>query len=567
LKKKWALTGILPFLFLLLTNFFSHFVLFQQMGLYEDDFNFIAKAINWNRTQFLSYLSETLIRNWPQGRPLGFTIPQTVAYLVPDEQALHLLYLGGVLLLTINAFLFYKIVLCWSGKERLALLAAIAFSLFPADTTKSLLIHIYQIQTSVLFCLVGIYFFLRFPRLRFISYVCAFLCLITYETPFSLFFLLPMFTAQRKQKKFWFRHFLICGFVLIITIGIRLYFGENRVSSMGNWPTTLAQIIAGMVIGPVVSMGLFLYGPARTVLHMNRELYGVMGIAFVVFGVFFLCLSKEIKKKSVFESGRTITWRLNAIQILLPEWIADWVKQILMALLWLMTAYIFAFSHFPPVVRYGRGTSVHICATIPAALLFALIISGFWAWIKTKKSIRPLFFFLLIGYLAVTVGNRFSIQQDFVKSWAYQKQFWQEIVELTPDVKDGTIIFVVNHNLPEEHYIESNSWADYFIYGQLFEFPGDWKREPMVLVTDGNWERDLTMVDGKLSFPWSVYWNFPLESNNVILLMDDAQGKLVRVQNDITTLSGYLLQPIPWNDQSGQLSAYPKKSLYHILIE
>ena len=563
MQKQQTKKRYLVFPFLLLLNFVSHFVLFKQMGLYEDDYSFIAKAINWQQSQINQYIVTTLFNAWPQGRPLGFIIPRLAAYLSPKDAPLVFLYLFGALVITINAFLCYKFVLFWSKNETIAFIAAMSFSLFPADTTKSLLIHIYHIQVSMLFILLAINIFLRYPKYRVIAYILGILSLLTYETPYALIFLLPIFTEQKKQKRFWITHLIISFSIVIFIILIRTLMGESRIASVSLPIQIMAQIIASMVIGPVVSFGLFFYGPARTVLHMNKELYVVMGISFIILTLMiWLYFRNNI---NVEESGVIKNIKMYSIEMRLPEWVATWMNQLILVTLWLCTAYLFAFSHFPPVVRYGRGTSVHISATIPASLLFSLFIYGIWRILKTKKIYKYAYIFLLSAYFSVTVGNQFSIQQDFVKSWAYQQKFWQQVLQLTPDVQEGTIVFVVNHNLPEEHYIISNSWADYFIYGELVEFPSDWKQLPMVLVTNGDWEKTIVDKNGQYYYPWNIYWNFLVESGNIILLTDDANGNLIRVDDSIHLLGDKVITSLSNNYNPVLQNQFQHKELYKVM--
>ncbi|MBI9051791.1 MAG: hypothetical protein JEZ00_20400 [Anaerolineaceae bacterium] len=589
--------NILILILLLAVNFIAHSMQFQNMGLYEDDYEFLAKAVNWDQVAYSEYLSDTWLKIWPQGRPLGFSIPQTIAYIFKGDNTLSALYLFGALILTINAFLCFTIFKAFLKDFKAALFGAILFSLFPADTTKPYLLHIFHIQTSLMFCLVALYIYIKHQKFRFISYFLGICCLITYETPFSLFLLFPLFSVESKGKKLWIKHCLIIATSLALIVLIRILMGDDRVTLLGHWSTIIAQIMASMVFGPVVSMGLFLYAPARTVLHMNNELWIVMLTIFpVVLGLLIWVIYQYPDKIVKADSNKVREFTLLAVTIRIQDWTWQWMKMTLFAVLWLMTAYILSFSHYPPVVRYGRGTSVHISATIPASLLCVLLLWGIWRMLAHKKLFRNISLVLLAGYISVVIGNRYSIQQDFVKSWNFQKQYWNDVIELIPDVDDGTIVFVVNHHLPEEHYILSNTWTDFIILGELIDFPENWSREPIVISTDGNWEKNMQLVEGKtiyrgnrsrdpllftidgrkeknlqlpagtIIYPWSLYWIFEIDSSNVILLTDDINGNLIRVNDiEINTLSG--ISFATWKGKMSErlIDQYPTTRLFEIM--
>jgi hypothetical protein len=567
MKFKPIPSSVLIFVLLLLLNFAAHTSKFQEMGLYEDDYQFLGKAINWSSKEYVSHLKSTFTEEWPQGRPLGFILPQSAAFLVGKSFGLEGLFLLGTVILTINAFLFFHIVKHWSQNPQLAMLAAIAFSLFPADTTKSYLTHMFHIQPSVLFCLIAILIFIRAPRYRWLTYLLGFGCLITYETPFSLIVLLPILTDESRTKSVWVKHFIWTTAIVLLAVGIRLFFNESRILSLGNTATLMAELIAGMVIGPVISLGLFLYGPARTVLHMNRDLILVMGVSFLCFAPLVLWGFLRWNKGRELKNQMPVTWQWKKIMIELPHWVAVWLKQIGIIWLWLMSAYLLAFTHYPPVIRYGRGTSVHISATIPAALCFAVLVWGLWRMVSGYRRLKILFLLVLVGYLSVSVGNRYSIQQDFAKSWTDQKQFWQQVVPLVADSRDGTVIFVLNHQLPEVHYIITHSWADYFLLEELIEYPDEWTRKPMVLVTDGNWERNLLVRNGKISYPWSLYWDFVIDPENIILLSDKSDGNLERVAGEIHTFTGVHMQAFPLSEEALLFSERPVKPLYELMLD
>ena len=427
----------------------------------------------------------------------------------------------------------------------------------------------YLSDSNIIIILSDWYFniFSLSPKLRFVTYILGLFSLLIYESPFTLLILLPLFLSERKQKKVWITHLAVIIGIILLTYFIRIYFGEGRVLTMDGGLLLIAKVMASVVMGPVISLGLFLYGPARTVLHMNYELFMVMLISFPIFAAGLLYVNKVRKGEIEPKNAHVIKeLHIKSVSLQIPEWIWNWLKSIAIIFIWLMSAYLLSFTHFPPVARYGRGTSVHAAATLPASLLATLIIWGIWKLLAKHKIYRIGYVLILALYFSVTLGNRYSIQQDFVQSWSFQKQYWNEIIDLVPDAKDGTIIFVVDHNLPKVHYIESTTWTDYFILSELIEFPADWNRQPMVLTIDGNWESDLKIKDEKITYPWNIFWDFTIDPDNVILITDTNDGNLVRIdQTAIQTLSGIYIEPminhqtIPLEDQ------YATRNLFTVM--
>src|SRR5205823_15053967 len=78
----------------------------------------------------------------------------------------------------------------------------------------------------------------------------------------------------------------------------------------------------------------------------------------------------------------------------------------------LVLAYGLAFTHFPPTAVNGRGTSVHLGATLGAAILFA---SGAWALQRLVKA--RLAAVVVAAYFALAGGYAMTIERDFAASW------------------------------------------------------------------------------------------------------------------------------------------------------
>src|SRR5436305_461513 len=83
-------------------------------------------------------------------RPLGFFLPDLFSFIGDKLGGLPAIYLLGFLIVTLNSFLCYRLLRTRIPRAA-ALAGALAFCLFPADTTKILLTHDFQLQPSLTF--------------------------------------------------------------------------------------------------------------------------------------------------------------------------------------------------------------------------------------------------------------------------------------------------------------------------------------------------------------------------------------------------------------------------------
>ncbi|MDQ3810093.1 MAG: hypothetical protein M3336_07375, partial [Chloroflexota bacterium] len=158
-----------------------------EFGLYEDDYFFVAQAMG----QDLSYLAGRLIVFWtlPQGRPLGFFLPDLLSFVGDKLGGLPAIYSLGFGIVTANTFLCYRLL-----RARVPALAAGAgaamFCLFPADTTKVLLTHDFQLQPALTFALLSAVAYAAGRRRT--AYLVGSGALLAYESGFLALFALPL---------------------------------------------------------------------------------------------------------------------------------------------------------------------------------------------------------------------------------------------------------------------------------------------------------------------------------------------------------------------------------------
>jgi hypothetical protein len=407
------------------------------------------------------------------------------------------------------------------SSETIAIPGALIFCLFPADTTHTFLTHAFHLQTSITFLLVASLLYLSGKRV--LPYLVIIGSLLAYESPFMVFLAVPLlrkkvgdYSLMRELT----RHIAILVGIILVVVVIRISLGEYRVMQMGETTATTlgipVKIGLGIIIGPLASLALFLYGPIRTLLHWNWPL----AIVFVASLPIFIWVLHWLKTDPLEENrnyqiafhSRMITFSKT---LRVPGSYAGIAKLLLVGVIMLCLAYVFSFTHFPPWARYGRMTSVHLAASVGGSIVFACVCSVVLSLANAYR-LKKFAIVVLALYLSLVVAYRFSIQLDFKQAWQNQRTFWTGVIENVPDLTDETIVFVLDHDLPKTRYILSNSWADRIMLSQLTKKrPNYWDQRPwLYVVRENDWPE------------WYLSQEKSWISNVILLEMEE--GRLVR---------------------------------------
>jgi hypothetical protein len=294
------------------------------------------------------------------------------------------------------------------------------------------------------------------------------------------------------------------------------------------------RLAGSLVLGPARSLAATLYQPLRVVPGWDLETALLAAVALAAFGLAFWRLRPGSRRwRDVLEVGGA-------------------------GLAMLVAGYGLAFTHYPPNAVIGRGTSVHLGATLGMAVLAAAVAWGLLA-------LRPRLGAAVLGaYFALAVGYYVTIERDFMRSWQIQRGFWQQVAACCSDLQDGTVlIYELDETMPTT-FIFTNSWADPLVLMEMYRFPSEWRNPPRLfgltewlprVVADG--EQLQWWVPGA---SWDEHWE-ELPQNNVILLRP-VDGRLVRVTGSVD-VAGRQLQlksaaaPIDW----------PAAQLYPLLLK
>jgi hypothetical protein len=508
---------------------------FRDFGLYEDDYWFISEAMGQN----LDYLQRRFITAFttlPQGRPLGFFLPDLFSFIGDKLGGLSGIYLVGFAVVTLNTFLCYRLL-----RTRVpiapSIVGAAVFCLFPSDTTKVLLTHDFQLQPSLTFALLSALAYASGRRP--LAYVVSVGALLSYENGFLALFALPLFTARcwdRRLVREWIVHVLVLVAIVAAVVILRFFVGEGRAtSSVGNVGAILPLFLGSLVLGPARSLAGMAYGPLKAIPTWDLETILLSLVGFGGFALLLWCVPRP--KREV----------RQAIQVTIAGAVM------------LVAGYALAFTHYPPNALVGRGTSVHLGATLGMSVLATGI-----AWLLLGW--RPRLAIVLIsGYLALAVGYYVTIERDFVRSWQLQRAFWQQVQACCSDLQDGTVLLYTLSSAEEPTFIFTNSWADPLILGETYAFPTGWSQPPR-LFSLTEWQNRVQANNGQFEWwvpaaSWDEHWE-TLPQDNVILLTRAADGTLTRATGTIDVPGGTLSLKPP-----GPPESWPPAQLYAPLLE
>jgi hypothetical protein len=510
---------------------------FRDFGLYEDDYFFIAEAMGKD-VSYLANRLHTAVTVLPQGRPLGFFLPDLFSFVGDKLGGLPAIYLLGFLIVTLNTYLCYRLLRIRVPVGAAALGAAV-FCLFPADTTKILLTHDFQLQPSLTFALLAglAYASGRLP----IAYVVAAGALLSYENGYLALFGLPLFV--RRWDRALPRALLVntaslLG-VLALVFVARFAVGEGRASqSVGGVAEILPKLVGSLILGPARSLAAMAYGPVKSTPTWDVET--VVAVFVALIGMAIVLMNAQRATRNAQPTTRC------ALEITVA------------GVAMLVLGYGLAFTHFPPNALVGRGTSVHLGATLGMAVLAAGVA---WLVLTFRPQIATA---LLAGYAALAVGYQVTIERDFMRSWQLQRTFWQQVVTCCSDLQDGTVLVYELNPSDEPTFIFANSWADPLVLGETFTFPATWSNPPR-LFSLTQW-LDRVQPDGDHlrwwvpAASWDEHWEV-LPQGNVILLRRTPEGGLLRVTGAIDTPGQPLQLKTP-----AQPQAWPPAQLYGPLL-
>jgi hypothetical protein len=565
-----------PILLLLAAIFWvARYLHSPSFGLYEDDLSRIPSDMSMTGHELLSYLLQNQVRFLGQGRPLHEVFITAFSWLGARLGGLWGMYLVGYAITIINVILFYVLIRRLSGPV-LALFCSLAYVLFSADTTQAYLYHSLGVQPALTLFMLAAHSYLS--GRKGLTYVLGAGALLCYETVFPLLFALPLLGERwdRTLLRRWMWHAAILAGILIASVLVRAAMGERRVAGLG-LADLLTTPITHTLVGPVVSLGTYIYRPYQALRSLNLESGIAMAVGLVSLALLFLHMahsSGEYAGVSEMLRGARTT-RLAGWLVALRKWqppfpVSDaamrWVRLLVTGGILLALAYPLTFTIRPYAIS-GRDTRVHLAAVVGSSVVVGSIAVGLLAMPRgaVQKRVASV---VLAAFFSLMLGYGLVVQNDYVLAWKYQRDFWTRAVPLLSDVTDGTAVLVDPAGLRDTLQIGANYWNMPRVLNQIYQFPDAWRLDPQVYRLSPDWRDHILTQDGKLRLdgsttvaPPSTYQT--VNPQNAILLEPTDGGRWLRESTVLIAGRQLILQA---SGPKGE-PPYPHGFLYSLLIE
>jgi hypothetical protein len=531
----------------------------QDFGLYADDYTRVPLAMGMTFSELWNSISEFFTQFTAQGRPFHPSFIFFFSYLGGKLDGLFTIYLFGYVLLLTNAFLFYKLLNRLHGSE-FAIMGTLALCLFTADTTQIYLTHLFGMEPSLLFFILATLSYLSGKR--FLSYLFITASLITYETLFPVFFIVPLLGKKWDSNliREFIKHSLILFVLFLVDYLLRAIFGGSILSNL-DFPDMITIPLVHMFQGPIVSVGTFFYRPIQTILAMDTELVMML----IVFFPLVILLLSRLKMDHIHETIpiKRIFYR-RSFSSLSENW-RNLLKLAFLGLIMLILAYPLTFTVRAYAIS-GRDTRVHFAAVVGASILFASI-SLILMNLVQRGWLKHLLVSGLAAFITLWMGFGLVVQKDYVLSWQYQRAFWSDLVSLIPDVSDGTVILVDPEGLEDIQQIDANTWNLPRVLQYIYTFPTEWEVIPRVYRLMPGWEKRTGVGESLFqvndaNVVAAYYFYTIVESSHVIIIETDGDELSRRVE---PLIAGGVEYPLKLPDGS-EVQVLEKGVLFDYLI-
>jgi hypothetical protein len=505
---------------------FSLYVRVADYGFYEDDYWGI---VPYFKTPAAEMWATTIshLRTWPTGRPLNHILPKWFSWLGYHLAGVQGIYFLGFLVHSTNALLVYLLLRRWLGHWAAAL-GGCLFVLLPVDTTRIFLLHSAHVHTSLTFLLVAL--LINRSRYWLLSYPIAGISLLSYETAFLPFIVFPLFFVERGKRIFrWLIHLAGCGTVLLIVFGIRLWMGESRANGVVSGPgEMLWRALSSLWIGPETCLITL----AKAILQAP---HGQQPFAFLFAGLVAFLVVVLLRLFNERDVATAEARNRSKILTVLLAGLASWIF-----------AYALTLVNYPPTQETGRFTSTHVAAVFGLACAIAAAAAYLRSFRKPPlKVAATALMTIMVGMFTLYA---FQIQSGFAAAWAQERRFWQQVIQVCPDIAPNTRIILVGIEPAQNKFIKSNSWADPLVLGDAFS----WSDSPLLFYYDGAGPiADIRFDNGQVTWK-PKFWGDrreTLDPNNVIILRDDG--------SNITRIAEFQMREIPVPLHSKTLESTP----------
>lgn len=444
--------------------FFGNFLFAQLFGIYDDDFIFTLPAFSWTWPEARTHI-ENAFRYWPQGRPVGFGLTHLISYVSAQASSLSLGYLIGFAIILLNAVLLHRLARRFLSTPA-ALLVAVVFILYPADTSKAILMHRVNLHLNLTFLLVALLCYASGRRWQ--AYLIAPLSFLIYEPVYLVFLLAPLLVPSFKEVS-WKRcltHGLLCIASVAALLVLRNHIGDPRVGETFGDPVEVVERIArSLFIGPKVVITAMVARPFEALYRTDALLWIVVLLCACAF---FTVARREDQPN--YES-RSAT-RTTAL------WLAG------VGAIGLLLGYLVCFrsDYWPPVMTIGRLSGYHAAGSVGASLMIGAL---FGIALEFATRLRLWLIAAAALYCGLLVSFGIEVQRiDYVKHAEQQSRFWRNIIDTSGEWKPDTIILVdIGGNDSSRPFTPGMPlwWTVNFapmMLERLVEWPAEWAAQP-----------------------------------------------------------------------------------------
>jgi len=548
-------------LFLGVIFWVARYLLSAHFGLYEDDLTRIPDAISMNFNEIWGHLT-FLMTHYFANRPLHEGFIYIFSWLGWQINGLWGSYWIGFLIGVINIALFY-LLLTKLHSRLLGLLGGLAFALFSADTTQAYLTLSLGGQISNTLLLLAFHVYLFGPR--WLSYLLVYpIILFAYETPFLVFLAAPLLEKPQGSRHFW-KTALLHGAILLVMLLSSFLMRYSRGGSISfemGYREALYTALVQLIQGPAVALGTYLLRPYQVLVALNPAASSASLICFIVIALYL--------SAGDFDGGFEPGFLADLLRVRkyseLDERVRVLLRLVVAGVVMLLLAYPLTFTTRLTAIS-GRTTRGHLAGVSGASLVLACFAYALQA-IFASYSHRRIANIFLAGIFGLLVGFGILIQQDYVKAWELQKEFWAELLPLIPDASGQTAILIQPEGLKDVAQIGANTWNLSRVLNQVYLFPTAAASVPRVYRLAPDWRSKIVTADGlfqinqeTVTAPPDNYSSF--ESNNVILISTD-NGILKRVPGPLE-INGIAYPLKPRTDSV--LPSLPHGILYQLLLD
>lgn len=472
----------------------SHFLYFSNFGLYEDDYDRIPFALEAgglvSGSGFGRFILNHFLMIHGQRRPLHDILIAFLAWIGNQLGGFHSVYLIGYFIITVNAFLFYTLLKRLPLPNIFIITGVLAFSLFPADTTQPFLTHSLGIQPSITFLLIAFHCYLSGKEI--LSYFVLWGCLFCYEPIFPVFLAAPLLKNKwnlRLSRKL-IKHILLMGVMVVCVIFMRKLSGDSRTNEFDVF-IAFKIIIIHLIIGPYISLKMFLYRSLTTLQELNLKYVLIFFPSWIGLLWLFSKIKNKVSEQAI---GSISSIKIREVKLKIENKHRLILKFLLIGIIMTILAYPFSLSTSVTNIS-GRGSRVHAAAVIGTAIVCACVCSAIW-FIAQRYRQKSIATAILATFFTLLMGFGLLVQQDYVLSWQYQRAFWTDINTLCPDMTENTVIIVDNkRKLRDVEQIKSFFARPSVVMNELYKFPKNWKSKPKLYYLRENWKDNILSTE------------------------------------------------------------------------